>query len=134
MFIFSYQTGFVLEFKGDKVHQMIKFLKSNCLYILGGVLVLALFALRFYHLTILPIFCDEAIYIRWAQIMKAEETLRFLPLSDGKEPLFMWIMIPFLKFIHNPLVAGRIVSVLSGLGTLVGVSFLSFLLFKDKKA
>jgi 4-amino-4-deoxy-L-arabinose transferase-like glycosyltransferase len=96
-------------------------------------LVLALFALRFYHLTILPIFADEAIYIRWAQVMKAEETLRFLPLSDGKEPLFMWIMIPFLKFIHNPLIAGRIVSVLSGLGTMIGVSYLSYLLFKSKK-
>jgi len=81
----------------------------------------------------LPVFADEAIYIRWAQVMKAEETLRFLPLSDGKEPLFMWLVIPFLKFIHDPLVAGRIVSVLSGLGTLIGVSYLSYLLFKSKK-
>lgn len=100
---------------------------------MGAILVLALFALRFFHLTILPIFADEAIYIRWAQVMKAEETLRFLPLSDGKEPLFMWLVIPFLKFIHDPLVAGRIVSVLSGLGTLIGVSLLSYLLFKSKK-
>lgn len=66
--------------------------------------------------------------------MRAEETLRFLPLSDGKEPLFMWVMIPFLKFIENPLMAGRIVSVLSGFGILLGVSFLSYLLFKSKKA
>jgi 4-amino-4-deoxy-L-arabinose transferase-like glycosyltransferase len=110
-----------------------KFFKSNWLYIVGGILVLILFVLRFYHLTILPIFADEAIYIRWAQVMKAEETLRFLPLSDGKEPLFMWVIIPFLKFIHNPLVAGRIVSVLSGLGTMIGVSYLSYLLFKSKK-
>lgn len=65
--------------------------------------------------------------------MKAEETLRFLPLSDGKQPLFMWVMILFLKFINNPLVAGRLLSVLCGLGTMIGVSFLSFLLFKNKK-
>lgn len=66
--------------------------------------------------------------------MKAEETLRFLPLSDGKEPLFMWIMIPFFKFVRDPLMAGRLVSVLSGFGTMVGIGFLSWLLFKSKKA
>lgn len=108
-----------------------KFLKQNWTYILGGILALVLFSLRFYHLTILPVFADEAIYIRWAQVMKAEETLRFLPLSDGKQPFFMWCVIAFLKVIRDPLVAGRIVSVLSGFGTLVGVTLLSYLLFKD---
>lgn len=94
---------------------------------------MALFFLRLYHLTLLPVFADEAIYIRWAQIMRAEETLRFLPLSDGKEPLFMWVMIPFLKIIRDPLFAGRFVSVFSGFGTMLGISFLSYLLFKNKK-
>ncbi len=112
---------------------MKKFFKDNWIYILGVALILVLFSLRFFHLTILPVFADEAIYVRWAQVMRAEETLRFLPLSDGKQPLFMWIVIPFLKFIGNPLVAGRIVSVLSGLGTMIGVSLLSYLLFKSKK-
>jgi len=112
---------------------MIKFFKNNWIYILGGILILAIFSLRFIHLTILPIFADEAIYVRWAQVMKAEETLRFLPLSDGKEPLFMWVVIPFLKFIHDPLFAGRFVSVLAGFGTTIGISFLSWLLFKSKK-
>ena len=113
---------------------MKKFLKNNWVYLIGVFFVFVIYLVRFYHLTILPIFADEAIYIRWAQVMKAEETLRFLPLSDGKEPLFMWVMIPFFKIINDPLFAGRIVSVLSGLGTLLGVSFLSYLLFKSKKA
>lgn len=112
---------------------MKKFFRENWSYILAGVLALVLFFLRLYHLTILPVFADEAIYIRWAQVMKAEETLRFLPLSDGKEPLFMWIMIPFFKFVNDPLFAGRLVSVLSGFGTMIGVSCLSWLLFKSKK-
>jgi 4-amino-4-deoxy-L-arabinose transferase-like glycosyltransferase len=111
-----------------------RFFKENWGYVLLGVLVLILFSLRFYHLTLLPVFADEAIYIRWSQIMKAEETLRFLPMSDGKQPFYMWVTIAFLKFISDPLLAGRVVSVLSGLGTLAGVSFLSFLLFKSKKA
>lgn len=112
---------------------MKKFFKDNWTYIFAGILVLVLFSFRFVNLTMLPVFADEAIYIRWAQIMKAEETLRFLPLSDGKQPLFMWLVIPFLKFISDPLVAGRLVSVFSGLGTLIGVSYLSFLLFNNKK-
>jgi 4-amino-4-deoxy-L-arabinose transferase-like glycosyltransferase len=110
-----------------------RFFKNNWSYILVGIFVLFLFFLRFFHLTILPIFADEAIYIRWAQVMKAEETLRFLPLSDGKEPLFMWVAMGFLKFIHNPLVAGRILSVFCGLGTMIGITLLSYLLFKNKK-
>jgi 4-amino-4-deoxy-L-arabinose transferase-like glycosyltransferase len=111
-----------------------RFFKENWIFVLTGAFVLILFSFRFYNLTILPVFADEAIYVRWAQIMKAEETLRFLPMSDGKQPFYMWVTIAFLKFISDPLLAGRVVSVLSGLGTLVGVSFLSFLLFKSKKA
>jgi len=101
---------------------------------LGGllILVLALF-LRTYNLTTLPVFGDEAIYIRWAQVMRAEPGLRFVPLSDGKQPLFMWSVIPFLKIISNPLFAGRAVSAVTGLGTLVGLFLLALYLFKSKK-
>jgi len=66
--------------------------------------------------------------------MKSEPTLRFLPLSDGKQPLFMWVTMPLLKLFTDPLVAGRMVSVLTGLGTGVGVFVLSYLLLKSKTA
>jgi len=97
---------------------------------LGIVLVFLL--VRLFHLTILPVFADEAIYIRWSQIMRAEPTLRFLPLSDGKQPLFMWLMIPFLKIFSDPLFAGRFLSILAGLGSLIGLFFVSWELFKNK--
>lgn len=100
---------------------------------LGAVLVLAGY-IRISHLLQLPIFGDEAIYVRWAQVMRAEPTLRFLPLSDGKQPLFMWVVIPALKLFADPLVAGRMVSVLAGLGTVVGVYVLGNVLFKSKSA
>ena len=45
----------------------------------------------------------------------------------------MWLIIPFFKMFSDPLFAGRFVSVLAGLGTLVGISLLSFLLFKSVK-
>ncbi len=102
--------------------------------ILGLILVVLLsLSIRIYNLTSLPIFADEAIYIRWAQIMRSEATLRFLPLSDGKQPLFMWIMIPFLKVIGDPLFAGRLTSVFTGIGSILGVFVASFILFRSKK-
>lgn len=90
-------------------------------------------ALRLGNLNSLPVFGDEAIYIRWAQIMRTEPTLRFLPLSDGKQPLFMWLIIPFLKVFSDPLVAGRMVSAAAGMGTMVGIYVFSFLLFKSHR-
>ena len=62
--------------------------------------------------------------------MENESTLRFLPLSDGKQPLFMWTIIPLLKIFEDPLVAGRMVSVLTGFGTLAGIFVLTLYLFK----
>ncbi len=99
---------------------------------LGAIMFLAL-VLRLISLTSFPIFADEAIYIRWAQVMRAEPALRFLPLSDGKQPLFMWVMIPFLKIFSDPLLAGRLLSVLSGVGTVAGIFVLSLALFQSKK-
>ena len=98
-----------------------------------GILAVG-FALRRINLLLLPIFADEAIYVRWAQIMKAEPTLRFLPLQDGKQPFFMWVIMPLLKFAEDPLFAGRIISSVIGLVSIVGIFLLAFELFKNKKA
>lgn len=103
------------------------------------IITLAVFAigyllLRLPNLTQQPIFADEAIYIRWAQVIKAESTLRFLPLSDGKTPLFMWLLVPFLKIFSDPLFAGRFISVISGFFTLLGVFFLSKRVFNTRTA
>lgn len=114
---------------------MVNFVIKHRLEILIlAVLAIGYFLLRLPNLTLQPIFADEAIYIRWAQVMRAESTLRFLPLSDGKTPLFMWAMIPLLKFIHDPLLAGRFLSVISGFFTLLGVFFLSKRVFNIRTA
>ena len=93
--------------------------------------VLGFFIYRLIDLNKIPVFVDEAIYVRWSQVMRAESTLRFLPLSDGKQPLFMWATIPFLKVISDPLIAGRLVSVVAGLGSLVAITFLSWIIFES---
>lgn len=109
------------------------FFEKNKLNVAFFLIIIAVyFLLRLPNLTLQPIFADEAIYIRWAQVMRSEPTLRFLPLSDGKTPLFMWTLIPLFKFIHDPLAAGRTLSVLSGFFTLLGVFFVSKKVFNTK--
>jgi len=118
--------------QNPKLH---KFVRSwGGTIVVGALILFVAFFLRFYHLTYLPIFGDEAIYIRWAQVMRAEPTLRFLPLSDGKQPLFMWLIIPFFKVFSDSLFSGRLVSVLAGMGTLVGIFSISYYLFESRKA
>jgi len=84
-------------------------------------LAILYFFTRLQNLTKLPVFADEAIYIRWSQIIKSVETLRFIPLTDGKQPFFMWLTVPFFKIFQDPLFASRFVSVMAGFGTLIAI-------------
>jgi 4-amino-4-deoxy-L-arabinose transferase-like glycosyltransferase len=95
-------------------------------------LVLMLFAYaatRLVKLTELPIFTDEAIYIRWAQIGAHDPAWRLISLTDGKQPMFTWLVMAALRFIHDPLIAGRIVSVAAGFGSMIGLFALGWLVF-----
>lgn len=89
---------------------------------------------RLVNLDVLPVFADEAIYIRWAQLIWQKTYYFFIPLSDGKTPLFMWLLAPLLKLRVDPLLTGRVLSVASGLATLIGVYFLTKTLFNKKTA
>lgn len=73
------------------------------------------FVTHLLSLTLLPVFADEAIYIRWAQLIIDEPTrYAFFPLNDGKTPLFIWLLVPFQFLVSNQLLAARLVSVLIG--------------------
>ena len=110
---------------------MMKLLKKNLTLILAGLgLIFIFFVTRFYNLLSLPIFTDEAIYIRWAQIARFDSNWRFISLTDGKNPTFVWIQMIVMKLIDDPLLAGRLVSVFSGFLVVIGVSFLTYELFK----
>lgn len=73
------------------------------------------FATHLFALTNLPVFADEAIYIRWTQLI-IDEPVRyaFFPLNDGKTPLFIWAMLPFQYLFTDQLFAGRFVAVIFG--------------------
>lgn len=67
-----------------------------------------------------PIFADEAIYIRWAQLIIDDPgRYLFFALNDGKTPLFIWLMVPFQHFVADQVVAGRLASVMVGLAQLL---------------
>ncbi len=97
------------------------------------ILSFAYFATRLINLKILPIFTDEAIYSFWAQVALHDPANRFISLEDGKQPLFIWIAATFQKFISDPLIATRLVSVFAGFGSLIGIYLVSNLLFNNKK-
>ena len=80
--------------------------KSEILFSLG---IVALFLLlRLPTLTQLPIFTDEAIYLRWAQIALQDAGWRFISLTDGKQPLFIWAVIVSMKFLKIRLWPGEL--------------------------
>lgn len=92
-----------------------------CLYILT----------RYTHLLLLPIFNDEAIYIRWATIIHEDPTKLFVSAMDGKAPLFMWINSLTLSFFNDILFSGRIISVIAGICTMTAVYFIGKRLYSE---
>ncbi len=95
-----------------------------------GISVL-FFLFRLYNIMSLPIFTDEAIYIRWAQIAKNDASWRFISLVDGKQPSFVWLTMVVIRFVEEPLLSGRLVSVGAGFATMIGLFFLGRELFKN---
>lgn len=102
--------------------------------ILSLFIIASYFLLRLIFLDKLPMFTDEAIYTRWAQIALNDSAWRFISLTDGKQPMFVWAAIVFMKFIDDPLIAARLVSVVSGFFTMIGLWLLTYELFKSRRA
>lgn len=92
---------------------------SHTIFLSIGVLYLTT---HLWKLTALPVFADEAIYIRWAQLIQHEPSrYLFFSLNDGKPPLFIWILTGALSLIPRSIDAvwiARFVSVVIGLGQL----------------
>lgn len=106
--------------------------KNSLLFLASGILLLYIIT-RFSNILGLPVFTDEAIYIRWSQYFLSDLKFWDYSMTDGKQPMFIWIAMFFMKFIQDPLLAGRMVSVLAGFGSTVGMFFLATETFKNKK-
>src|SRR3989344_1978316 len=88
-------------------------------------LLLGYLITRLYGIMSLPLFTDEAIYTRWSQIARYDANWRFISLTDGKQPSFVWFDMIVMRLANDPLLAGRLVSVLAGIVALVGIYFLA---------
>lgn len=98
-------------------------------------LIALFFATRLINLDKWPIFSDEGIYIHWAKVAKYDASLRFISLTDGRQPLQTWGTIPFLKlFPENALLAGRMFSVATGFVALIGMFSLLYYLVGKRSA
>jgi 4-amino-4-deoxy-L-arabinose transferase-like glycosyltransferase len=103
-------------------------------FILFVFLLITYFCLHLFKLTNLPVFADEAIYIRWSQLIIDDfNRYLFYPMNDGKTPLLMWLTVPFLKIFSDQLYASRLVSVLAGALSVVFI-FLILKKINEKKA
>lgn len=100
--------------------------------LISAALLIVYFLTRLTHILTLPIFTDEAIYVRWAQIAKQDAAWRFISLTDGKPPMQTWVIMMIMHGIKDPLLAGRLASVLGGFLSAVGMFFLGRELFKNK--
>lgn len=82
----------------------------------------------------LPVFADEAIYIRWAQLIIDDAgRFAFFSMADGKPPLFMWLLSLTLRPFSDPLIGARLTSALIGLATVFAVGALARLITGDRR-
>lgn len=99
--------------------------------ILFGITAVYFFT-RLTNIMSLPLFTDEAIYVRWAQIARFDADWRFISLTDGKQPSFIWMAMNSMRIFDDPLFASRVVSVFMGFVALCGVIFVSLEIFKKR--
>jgi 4-amino-4-deoxy-L-arabinose transferase-like glycosyltransferase len=98
------------------------------------LLTIFYFVFRLVNLTKLPIFNDEAIYLDWGWRETHRAGFLYYSLYDAKQPFLMWIFGVAESLISDPLFAGRLVSVIIGFLTLVGIYKLAKYLFEEKIA
>ncbi len=72
-----------------------------------------------------PYFFDEGLYGNFAYQGANDLGQLFVSFTIGREPLPIWLAIPFVKLGFNPLDAVRVVGLLCGLGTIVVVALLA---------
>lgn len=97
-----------------------------------SLLTLVYFFSRLYQIGSLPLFTDEAIYVRWSQIARYDAAWRFISLTDGKQPSFIWMAMIVMRLVSDPLVGVRLVSVVAGFATMIGLFFLGSTVFRSR--
>ncbi|CAI2719143.1 ArnT family glycosyltransferase [Nitrospina watsonii] len=76
---------------------------------------------RLVNLSALPMVYDEAIYLRWADIIRTDPSSLFVSAMDGKPPFFFWLNAITLGWFENVLDSARLISVVAGGLAAIGV-------------
>jgi len=90
--------------------------------------------IRTKNLLSVPVYLDEAIYVNWGYMFKTNRNLAYLPMQNGKTPLYFWIISFFYDYFNQPLIAARFISEVAGLGTMLLGWWLTKKLFDQKTA
>jgi 4-amino-4-deoxy-L-arabinose transferase-like glycosyltransferase len=99
---------------------------KNKTWLVLSLIILVYLALHLAAINKLPVFADEAIYIRWAQLIIDDwRQYLFFPLNDGKTPIFIWLLVPFQFIFTDQLIAGRVLALLAGVAQLLTVKQLA---------
>jgi len=85
------------------------------------LLTVLYWTVRLVNLPGLPIYNDEAIYLDWGWREIHIPGYLFYSLYDAKPPLLMWVFGIASSVLPDPLLAGRLVGVFFGYGTLLGI-------------
>ncbi len=73
--------------------------------LMAVILCMLYLLVRGQGLMALPIFGDEAIYLRWAQLVRGGHV--WVSLVDPKPPLHFWLLAVVIDWCGDPLLAAR---------------------------
>jgi 4-amino-4-deoxy-L-arabinose transferase-like glycosyltransferase len=97
-------------------------------------IVLAYLATRVWLVGRSPPFLDEALYANWTLRAFEDSDDLFISLTNGKEPLLTWLGVGWMSLGADPLTAVRLVSIASGLVTMLMVGLIARRLWDDRVA
>ena len=89
---------------------------------------------RLVNLETYPLHGDEATYIYWGQIAASGPEQRFISMWGGRQPLHTWIVAALVPFVDSILAPARLISVVAGTLTALGVFLLARKLFSMRAA
>ncbi len=104
-------------------------------WLTGALLIASYLATRLFNIRAWGLHYDEATYLYWGQVIGLDWSQRYMGARwGGKEPLHAWLLAAAERAIADPVLAGRLVSVLAGALTLAAVHLLAKRLFSPRVA
>ncbi|MCZ7583129.1 MAG: glycosyltransferase family 39 protein [Deltaproteobacteria bacterium] len=94
----------------------------------------AVLAARLAGARVWPPFSDEVLYVSWAHIIRDDPSQFFLSLTvSGIKPFYFWLVAAAHVFVPDPLFAGRAVSAVAAVATLIGTASLAHTVGSEEK-